>query len=208
MYMKKIKKWIVPLLVMLLVPLTLAGCSFGKTTPQKSLSDGQLWYVVKGKGNNPYVSDVISTQKGKLIIADMTPKTSTYLRFNDFKNAKTMDDIKKILSKHSSDIETSYLSKSAKYYIFTNNGNTDKEAILSSESNEIVLSSTKVSLENGKLNGFKVDSDADANINSDSEYFVTNSKKVELDTSKNKNVVVQSINDESQILDSNSGYNG
>lgn len=206
--MKKIKKWIVPLLVMLLVPLTLAGCSFGKTTPQKSLSDGQLWYVVKGKGNNPYVSDVISTQKGKLIIADMTPKTSTYLRFNDFKNAKTMDDIKKILSKHSSDIETSYLSKSAKYYIFTNNGNTDKEAILSSESNEIVLSSTKVSLENGKLNGFKVDSDADANINSDSEYFVTNSKKVELDTSKNKNVVVQSINDESQILDSNSGYNG
>lgn len=206
--MKRMKKWIVPLLMVLLIPLTLAGCSFGKTTPQKSLSDGNLWFVVEGKGNDPYVSDVISAEKGKLIIADMTPKVDNYLRYNEFKNAKTMNDVKKVLSKHSNDIETSYLSKNAKYYIFTNNGNTDKEAILSSESNEIVLSSTKVSLKNGKLNGFKVDSDADANINGNSEYFVTNSRKVELDTSKNKNVVVQSINDESQIFDSNNGYNG
>lgn len=44
--MKKIKKWIVPLLMVLLILLTLAGCSFNKTTPQKSLSDGQLWYAI------------------------------------------------------------------------------------------------------------------------------------------------------------------
>ena len=203
--MKKLKKLLLALTAVIAIPVMLAGCSFGKTTPQKSLADGQLWYVINGKKNGK-VDYIFGMKNEKLTVLSVDPDIgASPVRYNDLKNDKTIDQVQNTLKKKHADCNPDVCN--AKFYVFCDDSKkTDKEAILSKDANKIVLDNEKVSLENGKLNGFKVSSSADADVNDKSEYFVTNAKNIELDNAKNKNVVVEKINDEALIYDANEGY--
>lgn len=202
--MKKLKKLLLALTTVIAIPVMLAGCSFGKTTPQKSLADGQLWYVINGKKNGK-VDYIFGMKNEKLTVLSVDPDIgASPVRYNDLKNDKTIDQVQNTLKKKHAACKPDTFK--AKFYVFCDDSKkTDKEAILSKNDNEIFLENEKVSLENGKLNGFKVASNAGSNIDWKSEYFVTNAKNVELDNSKNKNVVVEKITDESQVIE-DAGY--
>lgn len=207
-YMKKIKKWIIPLLTILLIPTMLAGCSFGKTTPQKSLSDGQLWYAID-HSDNDRIDYALSGSKGKLtIIPISTNKQGKYLYFKDIKKVKTLSDLKKFLKKQGYDYSTWH--ENVKYNIFVDgNKETQEENIVSPDDNIAILSNKSYSFKNG-LSGFKLEPTPDNsstmiyNSNQSEAYLVTKTKKVSLDKN-NKNVVVYNMSDRIQV-ENQDGY--
>lgn len=205
--MEKVKKWIFLLLTVILIPLTLAGCSFGKTTPQKSLSDGQLWYAINPKDSNTI--DTVSMQKeNKLRYIDIDNNT-VEVKYSDIKNAKTLSQVEKILKQKKADYKV--YSVKCKYDIFVDESKkTRKELIVAPDpqDNLIAISSDTVTLENGKLSGFKEIPESESALadNNDHDYFVTKAKNVELDNSKNKNVTVLKNNEAYMLIDSGDGY--
>lgn len=211
--MKKMKKWIVPLLVMLLVPLTLAGCGFGKTTtPQKSLSNGQVWYAID-HSDNDRIDYALSGSRNKLtIIPISTNKNNKYLYYKDVEKINSLSDLKKLLKNRGYDF--SIQSKNVKYNIFIDgNKKTQEENIVSSDDNIAILSDKGYSFKNG-LSGFKLEPTPDDssttiyNSNQDNAYLVTKAKKVSLDSNKNKDVVVYNMSDRIQIENQDGYGNG
>lgn len=211
--MKKMKKWIVPLLVMLLVPLTLAGCSFGKTTtPQKSLSDGQVWYAID-HSDNDQIEYALSGSKNKLtIIPISTNKNNKYLYYKDVEKINSLSDLKKLLKDRGYDYHI--WNENVKYNIFIDgNKKTQEENIVSSDDNIAILSDKEYSFKNG-LSGFKLEPTPDDssttiyNSNQDNAYLVTKAKKVSLDSNNDKNVVVYNMSDRIQIENQDGYGNG
>ena len=207
--MKKTKKWIVPLLMILLIPLTLAGCSLSKTTPQKSLSDGQLWYAID-HSDNDRIDYALSGSKSKLtIIPISTNKNNEYLYYKDVEKVNSLSDLKKLLKNQGYDY--SVQNQNVKYNIFVDgNKKTQEENIVSPDDNIAILSDKAYSFKNG-LSGFKLEPTPDDssttiyNSNQNNAYLVTKTKKVSLDSNKNKDVVVYNMSDRIQI-ENQDGY--
>ena len=194
-------------LIFLLSPVSLAGCSFGKTTPQKSLSGGQLWYAIDSKDSNTV--DTVSMQKGnKLRYIDIDDAT-VKVRYSDIRSAKTLSQVEKILKQKKVDYKV--YSVKCKYDIFVDESKkTQKELIVAPDpqDNLIAISSDTVTLENGELSGFKEIPESESALadNNDHDYFVTKAKNVELDNSKNKNVTVLKNDEAYMLIDSGDGY--
>ncbi|MGX5378194.1 hypothetical protein ACWCL1_08125 [Ligilactobacillus sp. LYQ135] len=174
--MKKVKKIVIPMLMILCIPLFLAGCNLGTKAPAKS--EGQVWYLI----DDGYIDNIVVFHGNT--VTDYYGVDADYTAKLIGKNEK---EIKKIAKKY--DIEST--TYDIDYNVYVDNDNKGvEEAIMESDSNDCFTAlkdaGTTVKVNGKVLTGFKTvetPSGSEPTLHSD-EYLVTDSKKVDFDNGK------------------------
>lgn len=203
MYMKKLKKWIVPLLVMLLVPLTLAGCG---TKPTIASSKDRVWYLFDDQISTSVPQDILVIDGNKIIDYG----NGSNLPYKDLKG-KDAKEVEKVINNYNkkqgkNDSTITKKEYDVSYSIYTDDNNkTVIEGLKTKDGAPyIALKGTKtVTVDGTKLYGFNSIKDGDDSTTIlNNGYLVTDNKNISLDT-KGKNVNQYKLSDFSNFVSEN-----
>lgn len=201
--MKKVKKVIVLALTLLIVPIALAGCSFGDKTLAKSKN--QVWYVFEDKKDaNDLLESVLIVNKNKIKEYDVDG-VDTNIKYSQIKG-KNASEVESYLKKYDLHPETFDVS----YQIYVDqNKKTVEEALKINDTEKhsdtyyaIVGSSETLKVDGQELHGFKTLKTYDGyevSVHSD-EYLVTDSDKVKLDSGKTKGITQYNTSELNNLL--------
>lgn len=194
------------MLAVLLIPIALSGCSFGKTTLAKSKD--QVWYYF----------DKSDKELEAILIVDGDKITDYHvngdLSFKDIKG-KDISGIKKVIKQYNAKHDGKYGSSiepreyNVSYSVYTDqNDKVIEEGIKDKENNYVFAALTDakstITVDGTKLYGFKSVESADQSNTElgDNGYLVTDSDKVEFDSGKTDGVTQFSSSELNNLVDS------
>lgn len=94
--MKKIKKILIPLLMIMCIPLFLAGCSSSNGVYKESnTKTGQIWYVINSKNN---VEELLFIKNKKVV--NSVGLSDSLSNFNNLSNSEVISKAKQLAIKH------------------------------------------------------------------------------------------------------------
>ena len=201
--MKKMKKWIVPLLTVLLIPLTLAGCG---TKPTISSSKDRVWYLFDDQMSTSTPQDILIINGNKIIDYG----NGSNLSYKDLKG-KDAKEVEKAVNNYNkkqgkNDPTITKKEYDVSYSIYTDDNNKTIIEGLETEDGEpyVALKGTKtVTVDGTKLYGFNSIKDGGGYTTLlNNGYLVTDNKDVSLDT-KGKNIDQYKVSDFSNFIAEN-----
>lgn len=203
MNMKKMKKWIIPLLMVLLIPLTLAGCG---TKPTVSSSKDRVWYLFDDQMSTSTPQDILIINENKIIDYG----NGSNLSYKDLKG-KDAKEVEKAVNNYNkkqgkNDPTITKKEYDVSYNIYTDDNNKTIIEGLKTKDGEpyVALKGTKnVTVDGTKLYGFNSIKDGDGDTTLlNNGYLVTDNKNVSLDT-KGKNINQYKVSDFSNFIAEN-----
>lgn len=197
--MKKIKKWLFPLLVILLIPLTLAGCSSKQTVAS---SKDRVWYLFTDASEPKWLDDIIIINGNQVTDYGI----GTNLPYKDFKG-KNADQVKEFIEKYNKKVSEDDTIPSTKYKVtydvYTDdNGKPVIEGLMTQDERPLIALKGKesVTVDGSKLYGFRSIKDGGGYTTLlQNELLVTNDKNIALDT-KGKNINQYKVSDYSNFV--------
>lgn len=175
MNMKKMKKWIIPLLMVLLIPLTLAGCG---TKPTVSSSKDRVWYLFDDQMSTSTPQDILIINENKIIDYG----NGSNLSYKDLKG-KDAKEVEKAVNNYNKKQGKNDPTITKKEYDVSYNIYTD-------DNNKTIIEGLKTK-----------DGDGDTTLLNNG-YLVTDNKNVSLDT-KGKNINQYKVSDFSNFIAEN-----
>lgn len=201
--MKKTKKWIIPLLMVLLIPTMLAGCG---TKPTVSSSKDRVWYLFDDQMSTTVPQDILIINGNRIIDYG----NGSNLSYKDLKgkNAKEIEKTVNSYNKKQGKNDSTITKKEyhVSYSIYTDGNNKTIIEGLKTQDGEpyVALKGTKtVTVDGTKLYGFNsVEDGEDSTTLLNNGYLVTDNKNITLD-SKGKNITQYKVSDYSNFIPEN-----